>query len=88
MSLPLLTQTYEQEDIARIDVIYADGLTEQFFRANHDDDLDHTFQDKLDRHYRDEFDDSQLDYLVAYDYNGDRLASRTATEFFGEREGF
>lgn len=86
MPLPTLTQTYELEDIARIDVIYADGLTDQVTPRHHADADD--LQSRVDNLYRSEFEEGMLNTVVAYDANGDQLAVRSANEFFGEREGF
>lgn len=88
MSL-LSKETCDINDIERIEVVYADGSTEDFSRLESKGDVDSdAFFDRFDNMYRPEFNNELIDYLKAYDAEGEFINTRTAEEFFGEGEGF
>ena len=82
------TVNYETQDVARIDVIYADGLIDQWTTRLWNGEDSRYIQDRIDNLMRSEFNEGLIDCLIAYDYNGDRLDTRTAEEFFALQEGF
>ncbi len=77
---------YETEDVARIDVVFADGETEIFERKTSEDSGE--LQNRVDNMHRVNFDDDVLEAVLAYNYDGEFLAARTPMEFFGAQEGF
>ncbi len=82
------TINYDTQDVARIDIMYADGLIDQFNTRLWNGEDSEYIQERIDNLLRDEFNEGSIDYLIAYDYNGDRLDTRTAEEFFALQEGF
>lgn len=77
---------YEFADIVRIDIVFADGIIEQIVPRHQADSDD--LQDRCDNLFRSEFEVGMIDCLIAYNADGDKLAVRTADEFFGENRGF
>ncbi len=82
------TINYTTEDVARIDVMYADGLIDQFNTRLWNGEDSEFIQGRIDNLLHSDFNEGLIDYLIAYDYNGDRLDTRTAEEFFAGQEGF
>lgn len=81
-----LLQQYNREDIVRVDVHFLDGTIDQMAQRPHDAVTE--VLDRVDNMYQSIFEEGLLDCLVAYDVDNNRLAGRTADEYFGDREGF
>jgi hypothetical protein len=78
--------TYNVETLARIDVVFADGVTDQVNIRDAESIED--FQERVKNLYHHDHQDDDLDAVAAYDYNGDQMASITPIEFFGPLGGF
>lgn len=82
----MLPTAYNVETIGRIDMVSADGVTDQIYLKEAES--IEALQERAKNLYNENFDNDELEAVVAYDYSGDWLAALTPDEFFGPLGGF
>jgi len=82
-----MSQTVTDE-INEIEVRYVDNSDSEHVTLNSFVTDSEQLQDRVDNLYRSEFQAGLISELVAYDYDGQEVATRSADKFFGARIGF